>query len=239
MPQLYVPKDQLGNGFMQFYGQDVAASYRAEDGVTPYDFSVNLDAIEPSAVTLPPLENFFFYNQIGNVAFIGYSGAYPYEETVPYFEEACKWAVNTDPAVVLLLGHWNGDGGAGCESDMSVPNAYHELLSIEACAPLASRLRYVEGHTHCNLVDEAQVGFMVAGLGMTGCGDFGFPVFDSTGSEFNIYYFPIQQAPIGGKDEVFDNYDTILACIEEHGVSGCYHLATKWFTTPLLVEKSQ
>lgn len=233
MPELFVPADQLGNGFMQFYGQDVAASYSAADGVTPYDFSVNLDEIKPASDTLPPLSNFFFYHQIGNVAFIGYSGAYPYEDTVPYFEEACSWAVSVDPAVVLLLGHWNGDGGDGCDSDMSVPNAFHELLDIDACAPLANKLRYVEGHKHCNLVEENGTGFMVAGMGMSGCGDFGFPVFDSVGDEFNVYYFPLQQAPIGGIDNVFDNYDAILSCIQAKGVSGCYDMATKWSTTPI------
>lgn len=227
-PLLGVKEDQYANGFMQFYGQDVAASYHAEDGTTPYDFSVNPN----DKLEIPALENFFFYHSIGNTAFIGYSGAHSFEDTLPYFEEACNWAESVNPAVVLLMGHWNGDGD-GCSEDMTVPAAYTELLAIPACANIASRVRYVEGHTHCNRVVEEDVGFMVAGQGMTGCGDFGFPVFDTTGGEFAVYYFPIQQ---GGLFYKFDNYDKIYSCIKERGVTGCYDLATKWATIPLVRE---
>lgn len=67
-PKLYVPKDQLGNGFMQFYGQDTIAATDA----SPYDFSVNPDAAsEDKAENLPSAANYFFYNQVGNTGFIG------------------------------------------------------------------------------------------------------------------------------------------------------------------------
>ena len=72
-PSVYEPgRDQLGNGFMQFYGQDVAAS--ALNAATPYDFSVDpnvdLGSHSANAENLPVADNFFYYNQIGNVGFM-------------------------------------------------------------------------------------------------------------------------------------------------------------------------
>ena len=62
----------------------------------------------------------------------------------------------------------------------------------------------------------------------SGCGGaFGFTVVDSTNGTLKVYYFPIAQA------NEFDNYDTIVNCISTNGVSGCYHLATLWSSTPL------
>lgn len=67
-PKLYVPKDQLGNGFMQFYGQDTIAASTA----SPYDFTNNPDSSSADAAeNLPASSNYFFYNQVGNTAFIG------------------------------------------------------------------------------------------------------------------------------------------------------------------------
>jgi hypothetical protein len=42
-PKLWVPKDQLGTGFMQFYGQDTVASLADSTEATPFDFSADPD----------------------------------------------------------------------------------------------------------------------------------------------------------------------------------------------------
>jgi hypothetical protein len=70
-PKLYVPKDQLGNGFMQFYAQDTIAASAS----SPFDFANNpdkeTDDRNEAAENLPTASNYFFYNQVGNTAFIG------------------------------------------------------------------------------------------------------------------------------------------------------------------------
>jgi hypothetical protein len=229
-PKLWVKKDQLGNGFMQFYGQDVAAS--EINPAVPYDFSKNPDSADTSALNYPAGSNFFYYNQVGNVGFMGYSGAHNYDEMVPYFEEACNWASTTSGIdAFLILGHWNSDGD-GCASDMTVPSVYTNIAQLPACAPVASKMKYMLGHKHCNIIMDANVGFMVGGMGMSDAsacgGSFGIPVVDTTGGTFKVYFFPVNQA------QEFDNYDTILNCINQNGVSGCYHLAEEWSNVPLL-----
>jgi hypothetical protein len=97
-PNLWTPNDQLGNGFMQFYGQDVYAS--KSNAALPYDFSVQ----PKSRWDLPLASDFFFYNMIGNVAIIGFSGVHNYSQSVPMFEEACAWATAADPQVILIVG---------------------------------------------------------------------------------------------------------------------------------------
>jgi hypothetical protein len=52
--------DQFGNGFMQVYAQDVAASLR--NSSSPFDFSLN-----PNLHRVASGDNFFFYHSIGNV----------------------------------------------------------------------------------------------------------------------------------------------------------------------------
>jgi len=88
-------RHQLGNGFFQFYGQDTASKS------FPYDFSVDPD-LDPDAEKLPPAENFFWYNKIGNTAFIGFSGAHSYASMSTLIDEACAWAAETNPSLVVL-----------------------------------------------------------------------------------------------------------------------------------------
>lgn len=175
---------------MQMYAQDVIASVQSEKSgsTSPYDFSHNPDS-PAEATNIPPSSDFFWYYQLGNTAFIAYSGAHTYEETLPYLEESCTWAQSVNPDSVVLLGHWNNEG-YGCEDLMTVPNLYNELKSIPACQPLASKMRYFMGHQHCNHVVEKDIGFMVGGQGMSDfqCGgDFGIPVLDTTGMFFIVF----------------------------------------------------
>jgi hypothetical protein len=44
-----------------------------------------------------------------------------------------------------------------------------------------------------------------------------------------LYYFPISKHEPDG----FDNYEVTLSCIQDNGVSGCYHLAEVWSYIPL------
>jgi hypothetical protein len=81
----------------------------------------------------------------------------------------------------------------------------------------------MDGHTHCNYVQEKDVGFMIGGSGMQGCGQFGFEYVDSTGGELQIYYFELERVNTTSRS------DEILNCIEEKGVSECTSLATIWF----------
>jgi len=53
---------------------------------------------------LPSADNFFYYNKLGNIGVIAYSGAHDYTDSIPMFEEACQWATEVQPEVILLLG---------------------------------------------------------------------------------------------------------------------------------------
>ena len=102
---------------------------------------------------------------------MSYSGAHTLEATIPYFEEACEYMTQTNPSVILLLGHWNTKG-LGCTSDMNVPDTYREIIdTIPQCnnEGIRDKLRYIMGHMHCNVVVEDDVGFMVS-IGVSGGG---------------------------------------------------------------------
>ena len=53
-------------------------------------------------------------------------------------------------------------------------------------------------------------------------GSYGVPVFDATDGRFRVYYFLLNT--IDG----VDNFDAVLTCVQENGISGCYHLAEEW-----------
>jgi hypothetical protein len=127
------------------------------------------------------------------------------------------------------LGHWNNLGD-GADADATVPNFYQEMIKEPSCQPIAEKIRYFMGHKHCNLITQKDIGFMVGAQGMSDAqcgGAFGIPVVDTTEGRFRVYYFPLAQA------DQFDNSEEILACIQQHGVSGCYQLATVWADVPL------
>ena len=94
-------------------------------------------------------------------------------------------------------------------------------------------MKYFMGHEHCNTITEPDLGYMVGANGMAGCGEWGLPVVDTTDSSdgsFKMYYFQLFTAP-GVRNnftQPTDNFDEIASCFRENGVSGCYHLATRW-----------
>ena len=100
--------------------------------------------------------NFVWYNKIGNLGFIGYSGATGFEETKPYFEEACAFMENEQPApdVIFLLGHWNQEN-AGCAVDMETQDVHHAIVTMPGCSG-GDRLKYIDGHEHCNLLENGK-----------------------------------------------------------------------------------
>ena len=128
-PLVWTKHDQLANGFMQFYGQDVAAGVHNEaaGSTSPLDFTNDPDGENASAYNFPVASNFFSYYMLGNVGFISYSGAHSYDEMLPYFEEACSYLDAQAPAAVLLQGHWNTQG-LGCPSEMNVPEVCCDFL---------------------------------------------------------------------------------------------------------------
>lgn len=174
-PSLFRPEDHLGHGFMQYFGQDTAAAslrkVNSSDNSSdtkeiPYDFSVEPDGVNSQA--LPPASNFFYYNQIGNVAFIGYSGAHSFEENRPLFEEACLWAKENEHSIftVFLVGHWHRDGN-GASFNGATPRTYNEMMGLSACRPIMQKLKYFMGHRHCNMMTQRHIGFMVGSQGMS------------------------------------------------------------------------
>ena len=221
-PMLKTQKDQYGNGFYQYYGQDVVASTSS----SPYDFSVN-----PSTKNLPPAGNFFTYNQVGNIAFMAFSGAHSYAENKPYFDEACQWAADDSIKLLFLEGHWNSDGDGS--TDGAVPEVYTNLNQIPSCKAIYSKIRYFDGHKHCNMITQKDIGFMVGANGMSDSScvnEFGIAVIDTTNDNFQINYFLISTAA----DASVDNYSKIVDCVNEKGgISNCYSLATNWVNTPL------
>ena len=78
-------------------------------------------------------------------------------------DDACTWASEAQPAVLLILGHWNLEGD-GCDINSTVPSFHTALKKNPLCASVASRMKYFEGHKHCNIVVEPDIGFMVNAL---------------------------------------------------------------------------
>jgi hypothetical protein len=214
--------DQLGYGFMQFYGQDTVAATSAG----PYDFSGNPDASEIAAA-----ENFIFGTHIGDTALFGYSGAHPWSVTEPHALEFCAYAGET-PSIrtLLLLGHWSTQD-SGCLDGMEVPAVFYRMKQMPGCDRPEVRFLYFEGHMHCNRVVEQTtgpldaVGFMVGGTGMaqdncdeTG-GQVGFTVVQSVpdasgGPNVRVDHFPL----VARHGEFFE---LMLMCFARHSLDHC------------------
>lgn len=77
------------------------------DSVHFIDFSVDPDTGKTLKEKLPAIDNTVWYNMIGNVAYIGFSGAYDFADTLPYFEDACAWVEREQPVLTFVVGHWN------------------------------------------------------------------------------------------------------------------------------------
>lgn len=167
---------------------------------------------------------------MGNLGVIGFSGAYSLIETKPLLREACAWAAaqyKTGMSVTVLAGHWDVPG-LGASSQMAVPEVYDEAKKIEGCDAFESRgmLKFIMGHTHCNVPHphgRIDTGFMVAGMGMEGCGNYGVPIVDTTAGLFRMWYFEVQSKTSP------DNYEAITACVKAAGAwRPCVQHAKLW-----------
>jgi hypothetical protein len=115
-PLVATHTDQFGNGFVQYYGID---SYSGKTNTTNFiDFSSPPTSLNAARNPLPAASNFFFYHVLGNVGFVGFSGAHVYEDYELHFEESCNYfdKASPRPAVIFLLGHWS-TSGLGCERE--------------------------------------------------------------------------------------------------------------------------
>mmetsp|Transcript_17275 Transcript_17275/g.60353 ORF Transcript_17275/g.60353 Transcript_17275/m.60353 type:complete len:232 (-) Transcript_17275:35-730(-) len=215
---------------MQYYALDPVTSLRND--IDFLDFSVDPDAIRKWNTSLNSATNLLWYNMIGNVAFVGFAGAFPESVLAPHLDEACRWlgSVAPRPNWVFVVGHWNTGGGEfnPCPH-MDTPSVYRRLLATPGCKEFGTRLKYQDGHEHCNHVQERvtptgeAIGFMVGASGMGGCSQYGFEYLDSSGGELRVVYFELENASgTSRSDLVFD-------CIREHGLPSCTHLGSAWF----------
>ena len=172
--------------------------------------------------------NFHVAYNIGNIGVIGFSGAGAWEMQEYMFQQACDRMSSKRIDVLFIVGHWDipvFDIPNGLEPGMSIEGIHLRLRQkVPSCAKIPARkYKYVYGHTHCNRMILENESYLVAGQGMNGCGNYGFPVFDTTNDQFKVYHFLIEDIWKG-----IDNYDEIYSCIEARGISSCYHLAEEW-----------
>lgn len=216
--------DQYGNGIMQWYAQDTMSAKADES--SPFDFSR-----DPANRSVAHHSNFFHYSMIGNTAFISFSGQATWEDYEANFQEACSWASDQDPALAVLMGHWNRDN-KGCSDGMATSEVHEKLRSISGCAELGTRLKYFQGHTHCHVVEENNTGFRVGGFGMyaggEGCENFGLPFLDTRGDTARLWWFPM-----GDDGARNSNWDEVLNCIKSNGLSACTQYAEVWMEQPV------
>jgi hypothetical protein len=215
--------DSFGNGHMQFYAQDTPASKTDESNM--FDFSKRADSKE-----ITDIQNAFWYNKIGNVAFIGFSNAYSWSESGPYFQEACAWVGSSKPALLLAIGHWNYKGD-GCPSGMSDVDVYNRIKSFSGCSGVP--FKYIEGHKHCNanLGDGALLGANGFEDGDGSCdGAFGIPIIDTRNNNLKLWYFEM-----GAHKQKNGNFDAIVSCLESQGLDACLHYAVAWWDMSLEV----
>lgn len=214
--------DQFGNGHLQFYAQDTLAARGALPGTPTAPFNLSVDPSRGAksffgSGNLPAVDNSVFYHQMGNLGLVGFSGAYELDEVLPRMAEACAWLPKqTGLKVAILVGHWDKPND-GASNDSYVPGMYEHVRTLPGCRELdqARRLKFIMGHTHCNVAHphgHNETGFMVAGQGMSdtgypggGCRNYGIPVVDSTGGRLRMWYFPVadldRPAPPPPEDE--------------------------------------
>ena len=126
-----------------------------------------------------------------------------------------------------------------------MPGIYETAREMNGCRALdaAGGLKFVMGHQHCNKPHphgHVGQGFMVAGQGMEGCGNYGVPVLDTTGGRVRFWYFSVASLGNatasedgGGAETGTDTYEEVHTCVAAHGWRACTHLASSWLDEPL------
>lgn len=233
-PFLEHPKDQYGNGFMQWYGQDTVRS--AQDAVNFRDFSIDPDD-ERWGTKLANVSNFVWYHQLGNIGFIGVSGAHQLAETDPYIKQACAsflpGVTDLPPDWIYLAGHWPlDDVVTGGQLGMGAEALWKKAKDYPGCD--TGRLRFLDGHIHCNKIQKDGMGFMIGGTGMKNSGEcgrnkeeeWGVLYIDTTTQEAVtrrqlVVHFTVANTTV-------DHFDDLTTCFEEQGIQNCLHLGNVW-----------
>jgi len=211
--------DQLGIGMTQFWAQDTVASFNHPI----FDWSISpwgkyRDPNPPIAT-----ENTIWWYKIGNLGFIGYSGANYESENRKYFDQMCQqFSSDGNIKTVFILGHWD-TGGDGCQSGLSAPEVINTLRGMPSCSGIKDRLLFVDGHTHVN-EKQGSDGFMIGANGMRpGNGHFGhIYVKSSDDGTVEVWYFEFA-------NPWSNHWSSIKSCIESNDIDDCTHLATKWY----------
>jgi hypothetical protein len=211
--------------------QDVIAAQ--ENSAMPYDLSTDPD----HHGALPPASDFFYYHTLGNIGFVGYSGAHTAAESDALFTQACASFNHAPlPTVIYLLGHWSVDG-LGCPTGMHTQAVWARISKLPGCD--RGTLRFAMGHTHCNRpVDSVgasqspgsapPVGYLLGGAGVRGdfmgCNTFGFAYFSTTNAREVVVGFELANPDT-------DRFDEMVGCFEAHGVKGCLQYGVVWRNT--------
>jgi len=233
------------------------------DAAPFFDFSVDPSSagIAKGEDCAAKHENMNFYQQLGNVAIIGYTGASTYSELLPFLEEACA-AVGAEPSVevVFLVSHWDNAGGVtGGHNDSATPAAFARLITLDGCKQFHTKrmLKWVTGHTHCNTIspyeskygaEVAEAGYRVSGMGMSEPSDKETCRVNANGTqcvgcEVKVNFgFPIFDTTNGRlRILYFDTnddakYNPALDCVMQKGWRGCEHesYVTVWLDTPIV-----
>lgn len=240
-PECGDQNDNFGLGQMQYYASDsVSSLLPTHSDVDFIDLSIDPDERRQYQTWQNAGTNFLVYHKLGNIGFLGFSGASNFDEMRPHFQEACSYFDESNPAAIFVLGHWNSDG-MGCAHNMSVPVVRRELLSMPGCTRFAGRLKYMDGHEHCNYVQASgseAYGFMIGAHGMDDAmcqPQYGFLFLDSTGGRVRLHYFEVDS------DQKGDRYDAIVNCVAtKGGLANCTEFADTWLDVPTahLVERA-
>ena len=101
---------------------------------------------------------------------------------------------------------------------MDTPDVYRRLRATPGCKEFGTRLKYQDGHSHCNDIQEKEagtndpVGFMIGASGMSGCSQYGFEYMDSSNGQLRIFYFELDN------DKGLHRSDAVLSCIRQFGL---------------------
>lgn len=224
--------DQLGIGMTQYWAPDVMSSTMMDNG-EPYDWSIspwNKFWDSPPPVVA---ENSIWWTKIGNLAFIGWSGAYDWDTYAQYFDQACQEFSNDESiSMLFLISHWDGVN-LSCKWGMSAPDVLNKLRSdVGSCSSFKYRMKYIDGHDHRNTM--YQTGFKIGGMGMSGGGQTGvlYAKTDDAGEAW-VYYIEFQN-DWGG-----NYYDAFLSCVKKSGMDSCLNRdgVTLWYNQPPLTQQ--
>jgi len=222
-PKAPLPQDQLGFGFAQWYGQDTAATADSMGSLSKHWGPLLRSQRAPQPAQehagLLGAESFFFYHMIGDIGFLGYSGAHTWESQEHLFQEACSYFGQELPSQVYLLGHWS-EADMGCQTGMDVPSLY-AYLRDGLCSGVGQQMRYFMGHDHCNTPAPDGRGYLVGGGGARpSCGSWGFAYTDTRDSTQSSPSTRKSPSHFIGKFDIEtprgDHFWGLQTCIVEH-----------------------